>query len=102
MSKRKRTLRDMFHVTANKMYIPTMAAVFIRQMLIEDFKDVDLPAEKREVLDKIISDLGKAEKKGLVADKMFKTIKDIVYERINPDEIIIEWDDDTGQNNSGK
>lgn len=87
---KKLSLRQVFHKQGNLHQLVMLTVGLISKYLKKILKEEDIPTKIKAILEESSSELDKAELTTFQADKLRKKIKDIVYQRMNPDEIEVD------------
>jgi hypothetical protein len=84
---KKLSLRDLFHILGSKHYVGLLGSGVIKEHLQNLLDNQEIPLEYRHQLQKAIRDLERIENASREADKLLDKIKEMVYEKLNPDEL---------------
>jgi len=84
------SLRKALHTLGNRHHIGILVPGFIRQALEICLKNRQLPGEVKRKLEKILTDLANLETAGREADILLKQIKQVLYDKLDPDSVLIE------------
>jgi len=98
MKNKKQTvsLRKALHTLGNRHHIALLVPGFIRQALETCLRNEKLPLDVRQKLEKILIDLRNLESAGKEADVLLKQIKQVLYNKLDPDKLLIEIEDIEG------
>ena len=86
------SLRSMFHILGNKIYLCLLGAGVIKEGLQDALNQNTLPKEVEKDMKKILEGLERIEKASTQAEDILKQIKTIVYKKLDPDQTNVEYE----------
>lgn len=90
MAKSKVSLRRTVHDIGNKNNCTVMVSSILKNDVSEHLKKQKLSAETKELLDRVIEDLGDIYQAGKEADDLLKKVRETVYKQVDPDKLMVE------------
>ncbi len=87
---KKLSVRQAFHKQGNLHQIAIINALTAREYFKIILEQEDIPEKTKQAAQKCLKSLDRAEKVTLEADYLRKSLKDIVYAKFDPDEIMID------------
>ncbi len=86
-------LRKALHILGNRHHLAILVPGLIRQALERQVSNENMSQELRKQINKILNDLSNLETVGKEADQLLKDIKQVLYDKLDPDKTMVNVTD---------